>query len=60
MAAKLADVIMAHRMKNDDDCPEVDTDISIRKRARLKKLLSWRFMQQIPTKIQTELEMKIH
>ena len=31
MAAKLADVIMAHRMKNDDDCPEVDTDISIRK-----------------------------
>ena len=26
-------------MKNDDDCLEVDTDVSIRKRAGLKKLL---------------------
>ena len=31
------------RMKNYDHCPEVDTDISIRKRVRLKKLLSRRF-----------------
>ena len=26
-------------MRNDDDCLEVDTDVSIRKRAGLKKLL---------------------
>ena len=29
-------------MKNDDDCLEVDTDVSIRKRAGLKKLLRGR------------------
>ena len=32
-----------HGLKNYDDCPEVDTDISIRKRAGLKKLLSTGF-----------------
>ena len=32
-------------MKNDDDCLEVDTDVSIRKRAGLKKLLRGRLHQ---------------
>ena len=32
-----------HGLKNYDDCPEVDTDISIRKQVRLKKLLSTGF-----------------